>query len=406
MKKLYILLVAVLVAATASAQVTIKEVDPNMKRGIPTKIERSNAISAPVRGTIADEIWIHYPTFDALYWGGDSLKFYTASYFKFDTLGLYKYSDGYGRATFSASLQTFDFGTPSLFYDDLVGEGSMSFKYTSNLTLDSIRIRTAYERDSTYTAIDTLIVGVVTQSEENAVIYTLVYQDGTPVPNTCFVNYDRDPVTGVQVGADVYKVLLGPEDADDLYYVNFYVPVNKTTTDKIWSVAYAFKSGQNAGLNDTMKSSMSIYLDQSWDDNYWVMYDNELRCSNLSHGEVSTRMDDFFPNYAYGVNNPAWAFDEAIHIKVSCGECQIVNVPTVEKNNPTIYPNPATDKFQINLEEGTSANVQMFNLVGQQVYSGVVNGTETISTANLNSGVYMLKINQNGKIYTSKIIVK
>jgi hypothetical protein len=38
--------------------------------------------------------------------------------------------------------------------------------------------------------------------------------------------------------------------------------------------------------------------------------------------------------------------------------------------------------------------------------SETITGTAQVNVANLNSGVYMLKINQNGKSYTTKVIVK
>ena len=90
----------------------------------------------------------------------------------------------------------------------------------------------------------------------------------------------------------------------------------------------------------------------------------------------------------------------------SCTECEVVNVPEIEKKNPTIYPNPATNNFTINLGNDEKANIQLFNIVGQQVYSETITGTAQVNVSNLNSGVYMLKINQNGKVYTTKVIVK
>jgi hypothetical protein len=53
------------------------------------------------------------------------------------------------------------------------------------------------------------------------------------------------------------------------------------------------------------------------------------------------------------------------------------------------------------------AQIQLFNLMGQVVYSDNVNTATTIvNVNNLNSGIYMLRVTQNGKVYTSKVIVK
>ena len=92
--------------------------------------------------------------------------------------------------------------------------------------------------------------------------------------------------------------------------------------------------------------------------------------------------------------------------KVSCNDCEIVNVPELEKNNPTVYPNPATNNFTVNLGNDEKANIELFNIVGQMVYSETITGSAQVNVANLHSGVYMLKVNQNGKTYTTKVVVK
>jgi hypothetical protein len=40
------------------------------------------------------------------------------------------------------------------------------------------------------------------------------------------------------------------------------------------------------------------------------------------------------------------------------------------------------------------------------VYSETITGTAQVNVANLHSGVYMLKVNQNGKTFTTKVVVK
>ena len=75
-------------------------------------------------------------------------------------------------------------------------------------------------------------------------------------------------------------------------------------------------------------------------------------------------------------------------------------------NKLTVYPNPATNHFTVNTGNDEKASIQLFNIVGQQVYSETFTGSTTVSVANLHSGVYMLKVNQNGKVNTTKVVVK
>jgi len=80
--------------------------------------------------------------------------------------------------------------------------------------------------------------------------------------------------------------------------------------------------------------------------------------------------------------------------------------PKLKKTNLTVYPNPATNNFTVNTGNDEKATIQLFNIVGQQVYSETFTGSTNVSVANLHSGVYMLKVNQNGKVNTTKVVVK
>lgn len=413
MKKFYMLFVAVLFAVTASAQVALQ--NPVSNARIPYKpADKQKAVFAP-RATTSGEIWINYPVWDAIYFGADTIADGMTVFLHGDTVGLFRYSDGYSTAWIHSIAQVYDF--TSTFFDEIMDEGEMSFNATEKLNLDSIMIYGLYIRDDDYTGVDTLIVGFMALPEN-----TPLWSFGQNYPNTCHVSSYYDMNTGVQTGAThFFKIPLTeaeesqPGDQPDYYkYSIHYIDAGiKDITNKIWHVAFTFKSGQNFAENDTMKSRFTTYFDLSADPDYFIDFDNPNRCSNLSHGMVSATFsntgynEDYYPCFALGNTAPGdAAFSDNLRIKVSCTECAVVNVPEIEKNNPTIYPNPATDKFTVNLGSNETATVQLYNIVGQQVYSGVVTGSEDIKTNHLNSGVYMLKINQNGKVYTSKVVVK
>lgn len=75
-----------------------------------------------------------------------------------------------------------------------------------------------------------------------------------------------------------------------------------------------------------------------------------------------------------------------------------------------LYPNPATDNFQIQFKEIPTKEytITIIDMLGNLVYLEDVNTLEknhTIST-NLNNGFYCVCISLNGKTYSSKIIIK
>jgi len=72
-----------------------------------------------------------------------------------------------------------------------------------------------------------------------------------------------------------------------------------------------------------------------------------------------------------------------------------------------VSPNPATNNFTLTLINAGVAQVELFNLVGQKVY-GTTTAEQTLNVdvSNFSNGIYMLRVSQNEKIHTSKVIVR
>ncbi len=84
-----------------------------------------------------------------------------------------------------------------------------------------------------------------------------------------------------------------------------------------------------------------------------------------------------------------------------------INIPqsnVVEK--AFAYPNPVADKLNLQLKGG-AAQISIFNYNGKEVYSSKTNNQVVdIDVANLNPGIYCIKVTSSGQIVTQKIIKK
>jgi len=70
------------------------------------------------------------------------------------------------------------------------------------------------------------------------------------------------------------------------------------------------------------------------------------------------------------------------------------------------YPNPVNQgEFYISTPANGVKSVQIFDVVGKQVYSKRIEANEKVKTSNLGTGVYFLKVEENGKVATSKLII-
>jgi len=74
----------------------------------------------------------------------------------------------------------------------------------------------------------------------------------------------------------------------------------------------------------------------------------------------------------------------------------------------SVYPNPTTGSFNLNIEANSSARMEILNLLGDVVYSqgSLTNGSNAISIDNLNDGIYMMRLFLDEKVYTSRIVKK
>ncbi len=72
--------------------------------------------------------------------------------------------------------------------------------------------------------------------------------------------------------------------------------------------------------------------------------------------------------------------------------------------NIRLYPNPAHNYFSIQMKG--NAHVDVFSVLGKRVISRRVNQNNNISIGNLNSGIYLVRITQNGQTITKKLVVK
>ena len=72
----------------------------------------------------------------------------------------------------------------------------------------------------------------------------------------------------------------------------------------------------------------------------------------------------------------------------------------------SLYPNPVTNgQLFINTLSNADKEIQIYNILGKQVLSTKLKGSE-LNVNKLTSGIYILKINEDGKTATRKLVIK
>ena len=70
----------------------------------------------------------------------------------------------------------------------------------------------------------------------------------------------------------------------------------------------------------------------------------------------------------------------------------------------SMYPNPVSNQLFIHTEAGLTKNVQIFDLLGKQVLAKTIQG-DTLDVT-IPSGIYLIKVEEAGKVTSQKLVVK
>lgn len=420
MKKIYTTLMLVLIASLSFAQISTINVKDGQNH-FPVQKRTMNTLERAGAGSW----WFSYCD-DLQYYMGQELEYGGVTFLQ-DSVATIQYSDGDGRPQFYSFVQIFDF-TEQIWYDlynGLTTEDGTPIPVphiggTSSYSIDSMSCIYSYSRGTNVapTVVDTLVMTIMATS-------TLEYQTLTSGGNPAFkqakLNYDINGATMSNASYPKFYQVKYPLTIDDttggyFAYKNLPVVGFNNLSHKTVAVAYSFVSGTP---NRTLASVVGT------DINKFVAYYNEdPRSEYNTNGTtaLTSEKSNSMNAMEWSVADPTyWAYGIYVHNKIwngslkrpgisvyaTCNDCQWVGVKEADQKNIAVRPNPATDNFTVTLVDNTTASIQLYNIVGQMVYSQTTSEqAATINVADLTSGIYMLKVSQSGKTYTTKVVVK
>jgi len=109
-----------------------------------------------------------------------------------------------------------------------------------------------------------------------------------------------------------------------------------------------------------------------------------------------------FGGYTSGDDGRMWRYqlEEIIEEPSSTEEIASAN------QNISISPNPFTDEIAINFKLGRpmSYQVEVFNLLGERVYTKKMSGNETLNMTSLTAGVYILSVNVDDMTMSQRVV--
>lgn len=177
------------------------------------------------------------------------------------------------------------------------------------------------------------------------------------------------------------------------YTISYWYLDNDThASTRLWST---WLDATNKGLATELQAEVQL-ADYSTDGPNWV---NQIVTVTAPAGAVSFR----YQVRAYhqdGVGGGFIYYDDLSFIENGVAGVKEQNIAGL-----TMYPNPLTGNvLNITSDSTAEKTVAIYDVVGKQV----VNTTTTDGTVNadLNSGIYIVRITEEGKVATKKLVVK
>ena len=197
--------------------------------------------------------------------------------------------------------------------------------------------------------------------------FKIIYADGTLIYDS-----EGEPNPGVNCEFDVECAASSAEELNPVQNLEAEVNMNQVTLT--WDAA--------DGANSYLVTRNGI---QIADTEETTFVDSEVENGTHTYNVVAV--------YSEGESLP-------VTVVVVVGE-------SIEENNVmfAIYPNPAKDFVMIN-SNASKYEYQLINNLGQVVISGASSGEHQIDVANINKGVYFLKVVADGETSINKISIQ
>lgn len=87
--------------------------------------------------------------------------------------------------------------------------------------------------------------------------------------------------------------------------------------------------------------------------------------------------------------------------------CSVLDVNSFSVDKISIYPNPSKNTIQFsNINSVDSAEIRIFNTLGKQVFHQTNFKKSILDISTYNSGIYLVKIDVDGKSKTQKLVIQ
>ena len=163
---------------------------------------------------------------------------------------------------------------------------------------------------------------------------------------------------------------------------------------RVWVIGEDYMFGQKDSVEFYLADFRFADSTQDYIVDGWVNIDLSNFSFNVHHIDFRLESSD---NGAWGMNTPAYFAVDDITYSGYWG------IKETEANAISMYPNPANEVVIIDGGEGELSVMTMNGKIMQTIEH---NGTSTLNVVDLNAGIYIISVENNNSVSTSKLIVE
>ena len=128
-----------------------------------------------------------------------------------------------------------------------------------------------------------------------------------------------------------------------------------------------------------------------------IPYDSTEQTTTISNINIENNVDILFESNSTGSNRVR--FDD---LSWTCYTALSVN--DFELESVKMYPNPIESMLYLDLNSELETSIEIYNILGKQVFLSTILGDSEINLEELSSGMYIVKLTQGNASITKKLI--
>lgn len=192
-----------------------------------------------------------------------------------------------------------------------------------------------------------------------------------------------------------------------------------------WGTPYSFPAGASIANQDVfvIANGGSTVCTSEYDDlnNAITSFNGNDAIGLFKNDVLIDILGDFnsSANYAQNttlvrkptVDRPTTTFDISEWNSFGSNNCddlgthnQTLNIDSYVENKVSFYPNPVKSYLTINIENNQPVKIQIFDILGKQVFKKTIPDSRRIDLHSLKAGVYIITLTQNNSTISKKLI--